>query len=565
MTDYLLDTLLWTGALIALVLLVRRPVARHFGAKAAYALWLLPMVRLVMPPITLPAMFAPTQDAVFLPPVAAAEVSISHANTFDPQALAAAPVVSEAPPFTVDVDFVTPLVILWLAGAVIFLVRRFYLYAVMRRDMLAEARPMGEAGPIRLVETPATTGPVAFGVRDRVIALPPGFLAQSDRRMRDLALAHELAHHRGRDLLVNFCVQPLFALHWFNPLGWAGWRALRRDQEAACDARVVERMQRRERADYAEVIARFAAGPHAALAAPMACPVLGDKSIIQRLRSLSMSDPTPRKKATAKFLLTGAALALPLTASISYAKADADRDVTLPPAAPEAPDAPLPPAPPLPPEAPDAPEFWDAGYEEGEAAFERAMLEGERAEAEAEREWQRAEREWERAERQQELAEERMEQAEEISDARQEARRVSMVHGKRVVHGDLDSAEMREALREARIELRMADEELKRHAIDRRELERNIETALSALDETTRIVSVECPRGTNYTQTNTVNGKTTVRICATKIAAEALSHARNGMIEARKAIAADRHMDREDKREALRSLDREIAKLQREI
>ncbi len=31
---FLFDTLLWTGALIALVMVLRRPVARHFGAGA---------------------------------------------------------------------------------------------------------------------------------------------------------------------------------------------------------------------------------------------------------------------------------------------------------------------------------------------------------------------------------------------------------------------------------------------------------------------------------------------------------------------------------------------------
>ena len=93
--------------------------------------------------------------------------------------------------------------------------------------------------PVRLVETHATSAPLAMGVLDPVIALPPGFLALHDRRARDLALAHELAHHRGGDLLVNILVQPLFALHWWNPLGRYGWLALRRDQEAACDARVM--------------------------------------------------------------------------------------------------------------------------------------------------------------------------------------------------------------------------------------------------------------------------------------------------------------------------------------
>ena len=40
MIDWLLGTLLATTALIVMVLLVREPVRRHFGARVAYGLWL---------------------------------------------------------------------------------------------------------------------------------------------------------------------------------------------------------------------------------------------------------------------------------------------------------------------------------------------------------------------------------------------------------------------------------------------------------------------------------------------------------------------------------------------
>ena len=59
MMSWFIDTLVWSGALIALVLVLRRPVARTFGAGMAYALWLLPLLRLVMPPLVLPAWLAP--------------------------------------------------------------------------------------------------------------------------------------------------------------------------------------------------------------------------------------------------------------------------------------------------------------------------------------------------------------------------------------------------------------------------------------------------------------------------------------------------------------------------
>ncbi|MBD3775040.1 MAG: M56 family metallopeptidase, partial [Rhodobacteraceae bacterium] len=349
MSGWLLATLGWTGALIALVLAARGPVSRWFGPQAAYALWLLPFLRLLLPPLVLPAWLAPEASE------AEAQTALSiHYETAASPPLAAAPVAE--PGFLNAIPWGTLLVGLWLAGAAMFLWQRFDGYFRMRRQLLANARPVGEAGGVRLVESPTVDAPLAFGVVDKVIALPPGFMALHDRTRRDLALAHELAHHRGRDLLANFAIQPLFALHWFNPLGWLGWRAMRRDQEAACDARVVAHGSAGERADYAEVIASFATTTSRPLAAPMACPVMGDKSIIHRLRSLTMSEISPRRRRASRALLAGALVALPLTASITYAEAPIAPvppvPAVAPPVAPVAPVAPLaadaPPAPPAP-------------------------------------------------------------------------------------------------------------------------------------------------------------------------------------------------------------------------
>ena len=61
MSAWLIDTLLYTGTLIALVLVLRRPVGRFFGPQIAYALWALPFLRLLLPPIELPAWLAPAR------------------------------------------------------------------------------------------------------------------------------------------------------------------------------------------------------------------------------------------------------------------------------------------------------------------------------------------------------------------------------------------------------------------------------------------------------------------------------------------------------------------------
>lgn len=369
MTDMLLHTLVWTAVLIIAVLLLRRPVTRTFGPEAAYALWALPLFRLILPPVTLPAWMAPVSTPPAAPALAETLTAAPPpADAIVWQSATQAPAVpmQAAPHAGIDLfatiagwPLLEGLLLLWIGGAAVSLWLRFAAYFALRDELLAEGREVGRAPgafgglflKVRLVETPATSAPLAMGVLDPVIALPPGFMALHDRAARDLALAHEFAHHRAGDLLVNMLVQPLFALHWFNPLGRFGWLALRRDQEAACDARVMARRGAHERAAYAALIARFAAAPgaahYAALTAPMACPVLGEKSIIHRLRSLAMSDPTPRRRLAGRALLGAGLLALPLTASISYAATEA---------AVEAPEPPVPPAPPEAPEAPVAPE-----------------------------------------------------------------------------------------------------------------------------------------------------------------------------------------------------------------
>ena len=319
---FLFDTLLWTGGLIALALLLRRPVAKHLGAGAAYALWFLPLARLLFPPVTLPAWMRPasSESGALIEPVRSGLVSAPGADVGFSYTEFVAPAMPM--PASSPIDFVVPLVIVWLVGAAIFMGRRFWLYGELRRELLEDARPVGEVGNIRLVETTAISGPMAFGVIDKVVALPDGFMVSRERQVRDLAIAHELEHHYGHDILVNVLIQPLFAAHWFNPLGWMGWTAMRRDQEAACDARVVASRSRDERAAYAAIIADFARrpqiAPRPALAAPMACPVLGDKSIIHRLRSLPMTDHSRRRRVAARGAVAAAVLALPMTASICY-------------------------------------------------------------------------------------------------------------------------------------------------------------------------------------------------------------------------------------------------------
>ncbi len=545
---FLFDTLLWTGALIAFVLILRRPVARYFGSGAAYALWFLPLARMAFPPVILPAWMRATN-----PVERSALVETTPTMTSAADTATALPVVATvSPQLASGFDVATPLAIVWLLGAAIFLGRRFWLYGSLRKQLLAKARPVGEAGSIRLVETPAISGPMAFGVFDKVVALPEGFIASRNRQARDLAIEHELAHHRGHDLLVNILVQPLFAAHWFNPLGWIGWTALRRDQEAACDARVVAARPREERAAYANIIADFArrpnVAPRLALAAPMACPVLGDKSIIHRLRSLSMSDISSRRRWAGRTGIAAAMFALPLTASVCYSQASAAPEPPAFPTAPEAPSAPgpvvpdAPPAPPLPPEVP---------------ATDHA-----RAMAHAENALERGEEEMERAEH-------AFEKTEHRKVTRNRVVRLNGENWNALSPEERD--ELKAELRELRAEisedgeLHRELEELRRELGENGEMRREIEVAVAeavgaravALASAPRVV-MKCKDKTNYIRTEQdAHGRMTMFVCE----ANAEKLALNALRSARTAIGSERNLTGSQRAEALRSIDEEIASL----
>lgn len=325
MIAWLTDTLLMTGAIMALILVVRRPVGRWFGPGAAYALWALPMIRLLLPPLTLPQSLAVGRVSDALVPAAEPSTSVGEQM---PALIDAAVAPSSMADTSLAIPWATMLLAVWLGGAVLFLLHRAVSYRRMRDELMRDARVIGHSGLVRIVETSAVDAPVAFGVTDRVVALPARFLATADSDASDFAITHELEHHAGNDLLANMAVQPLFALHWFNPLAWLAWRAFRSDQEAACDARVMAGRSRRERERYGRLIASFAAGSRFALAAPMAGPLRGDKPIIHRLKALVRNDVPERHRMLGRSLFAASIIAVPLTASVTYAADEESKAAT---------------------------------------------------------------------------------------------------------------------------------------------------------------------------------------------------------------------------------------------
>ncbi len=145
------------------------------------------------------------------------------------------------------------LLLLWLAGALLVLARLLVGVVGLTWRARAAKRLTGEYWDGLTRELSAQVGlrrrvtllqsgtglmPMTWGVVSPVVLLPQNAGEWPEERLR-MVLLHELTHVKRRDILTQMLAQLACALHWFNPLAWFAARQLRKEQEWACDERVL--------------------------------------------------------------------------------------------------------------------------------------------------------------------------------------------------------------------------------------------------------------------------------------------------------------------------------------
>ena len=247
MTAWIVENMVLATAAMLLVLLVRKPVASLFGAGAAYALWLIPPLRLILPPI--PALDAPIPSVV--PPL---DVSI---------------LIPASNVHAATVPWVPMLGAIWVAGMTAFIGWQWLGYRRFLMELSLASRSIGSHAGLPLMASPAVMGPLALGLLDRRIVVPADFEDRYSSGEQQLALAHEAIHHRRGDIWANLAALLVLAVNWFNPVAWLAFRAYREDQELACDAAVAAAAAPQVRADYARALIKAASRPGLIAACPL--------------------------------------------------------------------------------------------------------------------------------------------------------------------------------------------------------------------------------------------------------------------------------------------------------
>lgn len=297
--DSLIEATLAVSAAVALVLLLRRRLRETFGARVAYAAWLLVPAALIA--VLLPAAVQPAVPVV-LTPTASATVQ------------AVVPVVLETPRDTSPWWLSA-----WALGAGLVLAWMVQLQRHFRRAMgRVHKRPDG------LHEATAVIGlPAAMGlVRPRVI-VPADFELRYDAGERELMQAHERMHIRAGDLHSNAIASALRCAFWFNPLVHVAWFAFRHDQELACDQRVIARYPHARRR-YGEAMfkTQLAAQP-----LPLACHWGFGHPLKERIAMLTRPVPSRARRMGGALLMTALAMGVGFAAWSAQPARTADAPV----------------------------------------------------------------------------------------------------------------------------------------------------------------------------------------------------------------------------------------------
>jgi beta-lactamase regulating signal transducer with metallopeptidase domain/type II secretory pathway component GspD/PulD (secretin) len=338
--------LFWQSSLLIGVLLLADGVLRRRArAVLRYALWLLVLFKLLLPPsLALPTglgYWLGTHPVPVSPPSPPPAVSIVVGSGAMPLPTASTPVT----PIPPKLNRHGGLLLVWLAGSTLLLsllVRRSWQATQIHRQARAAkeewqscledcGRRLGLRDQVSLKLVPSACSPAVCGLWRPVVLLPQQLADGLPPDQFRAVLLHELIHVRRHDVWVN-CLQALLqVVYWWHPLVWLANARIRRVREEAVDEAVMVALGSQAEAYPATLleVAKLAfVRPLTALGLVGIFESRG--ALQQRIRRL-LDRPTPR---SAKLNLAGL-LAVVACGALLLPMARGHRAAALPPSAPE--------------------------------------------------------------------------------------------------------------------------------------------------------------------------------------------------------------------------------------
>lgn len=242
------------GSILIAVILVARLFLRQAPRRILCIVWLLAVLRLLVP-FQIESMFSlQPKQLSFYAAVQEESVMPSFSN---PNAPAEVPVVTPQPD-TQDiapvpepspaVDYIQIVAIVWGAvacGFMLYGIISFLIFKIKVRDAVKQPDGTKECANIN--------NAFLIGLFCPVIYLPVNLAPQE----RELIITHEKTHIAQGDNWWKILSFLCLCLHWYNPLVWVSFHLMNKDIEIACDEKVVRDLDTESRKAYSLALLSF--------------------------------------------------------------------------------------------------------------------------------------------------------------------------------------------------------------------------------------------------------------------------------------------------------------------
>ena len=323
-----------SSVLILVVIALRYVLRGKLSLRMQYALWLLVLVRLLVPVSfgasdlsvmnAVPERAPTAQQSIYRQdiigerndaPANAGTVGIpaqSMSEAAPPNLVQNVTTATVTAPTVEKTDWARIAKTVWLAGAaalgLVFLAVNLRFGKKLRRS---RERVEETDACLPVYESGETDTPCLFGVAKPSIYVTPD--TRTEAETLRYALAHEQTHYRHGDNLWAVLRGVCLALHWYNPLVWWAAELSRRDAELACDEATIRRIGESERAAYGRTLIRMTCEKRPALLVTATMMTDSGKGLKERISLLVKKPKTAAYTAVAVLLIAGLSVACTFT------------------------------------------------------------------------------------------------------------------------------------------------------------------------------------------------------------------------------------------------------------
>ena len=133
------------------------------------------------------------------------------------------------------------------------------------------------------------TSPCIYGIVRPKILVSEEFLENSSDVIENVFL-HELSHYKRKDMITNYLLLIMTAIHWFNPFVYGFFKKIRQEMELATDEIALSRMDGEEKKQYGrtliDLLQTYETGK---VATKLLCMTDDSKNMERRIRKIKLS------------------------------------------------------------------------------------------------------------------------------------------------------------------------------------------------------------------------------------------------------------------------------------